>query len=51
MTPLSPTEIEAILMSTLNIPLFYIAEIHEKFVVVPADIASNNIAFICKTTI
>ena len=26
-----------------------IAEIHEKFVVVPADKASNNIVFVCKT--
>ena len=25
------------------------AEIHEKFVVVPADKASNNIVFVCKT--
>ena len=24
-------------------------EIHEKFVVVPADKASNNIVFVCKT--
>ena len=26
-----------------------LAEIHEKFVVVPADKASNNIVFVCKT--
>ena len=26
-----------------------LAEIHEKFVVVPADKASNNIMFVCKT--
>ena len=26
-----------------------LAEIHEKFVVVPADTASNNIVFVCKT--
>ena len=26
-----------------------LAEIHEKFVVVPADKASNNIIFVCKT--
>ena len=28
-----------------------LAEIHEKFVVVPADKASNNIVFVCKHTI
>ena len=26
-----------------------VAEIHEKFVVVPAEKASNNIVFVCKT--
>ena len=26
-----------------------LAEIHDKFVVVPADKASNNIVFVCKT--
>ena len=26
-----------------------LAEIHEKFVIVPADKASNNIVFVCKT--
>ena len=26
-----------------------LAKIHEKFVVVPADEASNNIVFVCKT--
>ena len=26
-----------------------LAEIHEQFVVVPADKASNNIVFVCKT--
>ena len=26
-----------------------LAEIHEKFVVVPADKASNNIVYVCKT--
>ena len=26
-----------------------LAEIHERFVVVPADKASNNIMFVCKT--
>ena len=28
-----------------------LAEIHEKFVVVPADKASNNIVFVCKNTL
>ena len=32
-----------------DVAVAVLAEIHEKFVVVPADKASNNIAFVCKT--